>query len=480
MTVYGSEQRDIVVPAIKKYGLDFIEVGAFSRLVKARTYYNDLAKKIVIYLGNHKIKVTALNPYVMIDDKIYQMPISTEFDEDGIWVPVKYFFNLIKDISPVPISYQKDKSIILMVKEGTNVHSIITEEKINGYLIRIATFKHFQSSELAVRLIGGWLYLDIVGGIVDTTRLSLLGSNKLLRKMIPVQFSESAQLSFNLRKKIERNDVSISSSENEILLSIRTSEELPEDILVDLVSERQKWLIDKIIIDPGHGGKDPGTIGPGRLYEKNIVLDIAKRLKKLLVDKLGVEVLLTRDKDKFVDLRLRSSFANNNKGKLFISIHVNSFPHRRAYGMETYVLGTARTKEDKLLAEKENSVIKYGDSWAPYSDLSNENSILLAIARNSFEVESQNIAARVQSFVKKDLGTKNRGVKQGPFQVLVGTLMPKIYVEVGYITNNRDRSNLRKKSYRQKIAETIFKGIKEFKQNSESQIYGSMDSSLNR
>ena len=197
-------------------------------------------------------------------------------------------------------------------------------------------------------------------------------------------------------------------------------------------------------------------------------------------DKLGVEVLLTRDKDKFVDLRLRSSFANNNKGKLFISIHVNSFPHRRAYGMETYVLGTARTKEDKLLAEKENSVIKYGDSWAPYSDLSNENSILLAIARNSFEVESQNIAARVQRFVKKDLGTKNRGVKQGPFQVLVGTLMPKIYVEVGYITNNRDRSNLRKKSYRQKIAETIFKGIKEFKQNSESQIYGSMGSSLNR
>ena len=312
MTVYGSEQRDIVVPAIKIYGLDFIEVGAFSRLVKARTYYNDLAKKIVIYLGNHKIKVTALNPYVMIDDKIYQMPISTEFDEDGIWVPVKYFFDLIKDISPVPISYQKDKSIILMVKEGTNVHSIITEEKINGYLIRIATFKHFQSSELAVRLIGGWLYLDIVGGIVDTTRLSLLGSNKLLRKMIPVQFSESAQLSFKLRKKIERNDVSISSSENEILLSIRTSEELPEDILVDLVSERKKWLIDKIVIDPGHGGKDPGTIGPGKLYEQNIVLDIAKRLKELLVDKRGFEVLLTRDKDKVVDLRLSTSFANNS------------------------------------------------------------------------------------------------------------------------------------------------------------------------
>ena len=148
--------------------------------------------------------------------------------------------------------------------------------------------------------------------------------------------------------------------------------------------------------------------------------------------------------------------------------------------METYILGIARTKEDEVIAEKENSVIKFEDSWAPYADLSNENAILLSMARNSFEVESQKIAAMVQSFVKKDLRTKDRGLKQGPFQVLVGTLMPKVFFEVGYITNSRESQNLRKKSYRQQIAETIFKGIKEFKQSSENQIYGSMNNSRNR
>lgn len=460
---------------MRKYGLEFIEIGALSELMSARTYYNDLAKKIVIYLGNHKIKVTALNPFVMIDKKIYQMPISTEFDQDGIWVPAKYFLELIAEISPFPISFDKERSVISLVKEGTNIHTISTEEKVNGILIKVSTLNHFSESELAVRTSENWLYLDVYGGIVDTTRLRMKGSNKLIREMKPVQLPESAQLSFKMRKRLELKDVSMSSINNEILLSIRTSEKLPEDIVVDLTTERQKWLIDKIIIDPGHGGRDPGTVGSGNLYEKDIALDIAKRLKKLLENRLDVEVLLTRSRDVFVDLRERSAIANRNKGKLFVSIHVNANRSRRIYGMETYILGTARTKEDEEIAEKENSVIKFEDSWGPYADLSNENSILLSMARNSFEVESQKIASKIQSHVRRDLGTRDGGVRQGPFQVLVGTLMPKVYVEVGYLSNSRERKNLRKKSYRQKIAETVFKGIKEFKQTSESQIFGSMN-----
>jgi N-acetylmuramoyl-L-alanine amidase len=480
VNVFGPHQGEISLTVMKKYDLEFARVGDLSDLLQLRTYYNNLAKKIVVYLGSHKVKITAINPFVMIDDKIYQMPISTEFDEDGIWVPLRYFVDLIAPFSPLPLSYDQDSATLSLVMEGTNIHSIAAEEKVNGFLIRVATLRRFQKSELAVRLSQGWLYLDVYGGLVDTTRLKIAGNTKLIKKMVPVQFQESAQLSFRLAKTVEKEDISTTSSENEILLSVRTSEKIPEDLIADLAAEREKWLIDKIIIDPGHGGKDPGTIGYGGLKEKDVVLDVAKRLKALLEKKLGVDVLMTREKDTFVELRERSAFSNRQGGKLFIGIHANSARSRVASGLETYILGTARTEEDRAIAEKENSVVQYEESWAPYADLSNENSILRTMAQSSFEKESQELAAKVQSFVGKDLGTKDRGVKQAGFLVLVGTAMPKIYIEVGFITNRREAKRLRDKKYRQKVAETIYKGVKEFKENSENVIYEAAKHSANK
>ena len=467
-------QSQVRLDARVRHGIAFVPVRDLADLLEARTYYNNLAQKIVLYLGNHKVKVTALNPFVMIDEEVFQMPVATTVDKRGIWVPLDYFVPLIAPFTPSPISYDARHRTLSMVLEGINILAVTAEEKINGTLLRIHTLRKFDLSNLAIRLSQGWLYVDIYGGKLDTSRIYLAGAVGLFRKMVPIQFEESAQLSFRLSKKIEKKDISLTTTDEEILVAIRTKKNLPDEVLVDLQNEKKKWLIDTIILDPGHGGKDPGTIGYGGLKEKDVVLDIAKRLKKLLQRRLKVKVYMTRESDRFVGLRERSAFANKHGGKLFVSIHANSNPNRGAYGVETYCLGTARSEEDRLIAEKENSVIRYEDSWSDYKNLDNENYILLAMAQNSFNKESQELAALVQQSIARKLGTKSRGVKQAGFMVLVGTSMPKILVEVGFISNKWEAKRLRTRSYRQKVAEVIFEGIKKFKERSESVVLGDL------
>jgi N-acetylmuramoyl-L-alanine amidase len=454
--------------------IDFVKVRELADLLEARTYYNSLAKKMVLYLGNHKVKVTAFNPFVMIDDAAFQMPIGTDFDADGIWVPLDYFVDLIAVYSPTPISYDRNTHTLALVYEGQNILAINVEEKVNGTLIRILTKRKFDLPNLARRVSQGWLYIDVYGGRVDPAKIGTGKANGIVRKIVALQHDESAQLSFRLRKEVEREDISVSSSDHEVLVSVRTSKVLPENYLVDLEQERKKYLIDKIIIDPGHGGKDPGTVGYGKLKEKDVVLNISKMLKNMLEKRLDVEVLMTRDSDRAVALRERSAFANRHGGKLFISVHANAVKDRSAKGVETWCLGVGKSKSDRAIAEKENSVIRYEDSWEEYNDLTDDNYILLAMAQNAFNQESHNLAAAVQKELPKAIGSRNRGVKQANFYVLVGTSMPKILVEVGFISNPSEGKKLKKREYQEKVAERIFAGVKNFKESSEKEILGSL------
>ncbi len=445
----------------------YVPVRKLADVLEARTYYNNLARKIVLYLDDHKIKVTALNPFVVIDQQIYQMPVATLYDETGIYVPIRFFSKILSAYFTQDFQFDPKTLTLHIFRQTHNIARISVEEKVNGTLIRILTLRKFNSSNIATRVSQKWLYVDIYGGTVDTTRWRISPKIGIVRRLIPVQFEESAQLSFQLKRPIDKKDVSLQMGNNEILVSIRTKKNIPKNYLLDLESEKQKWRIDKIIIDPGHGGKDPGAIGPTGLKEKDVVLDIGLRLRRLIQKRLHLKVLMTRDTDRFVELRERSAFANRNGGKLFISIHANSHPRRSVRGFMTFCLGPARSDEDRAIAKEENSVIKYEDTWAGYGDLTNENFILLSIAQNSFNQESQDLAAMIQKAVRKYLPTRDLGVRQAGYLVLVGTTMPKVLVETGFISNRKEEKLLRSKRYRQKIAETIFQGIKSFRAKEE-------------
>lgn len=217
--------------------------------------------------------------------------------------------------------------------------------------------------------------------------------------------------------------------------------------------------INRVVIDPGHGGHDEGTHGPHGLLEKELVLDVAQRLGKMVEEKMNAEVVYTRSDDTFIPLEGRTALANDKKADLFISIHANSSPVPRITGVETYYLNFPSSKDAADVASRENAT----------SDKSifELRDLVQKITLHDKSEESKEFAGRVQAslqaFSTKNFpAEKNRGVKKAPFVVLIGASMPSILAEIGFLTNSREEALLKKPDYRQKLAEALFRGISKY------------------
>ena len=231
----------------------------------------------------------------------------------------------------------------------------------------------------------------------------------------------------------------------------------PIDKTTDLIKEKKKWQFDTIIIDPGHGGKDPGSIGYKGTKEKDIVLDVSKRLARKIQKNLRVKTILTRDEDVFIRLQDRTKFANTNEGDLFISIHVNSNESKKPYGFETYLLKPGRNQEAINVALRENSVIELEGN--KFEKLTDEQLIQATIAQSGFVQYSEKFAALIQEEIDKRVQSRNRGVKQAGFYVLMGASMPNVLIELGYISNPNEEKKLNSSSYRDMLATSIYYAI---------------------
>jgi N-acetylmuramoyl-L-alanine amidase len=214
--------------------------------------------------------------------------------------------------------------------------------------------------------------------------------------------------------------------------------------------------IGRIVIDPGHGGHDSGTLGPEGIEEKDVVLDVSLRLGKLLRQRLGADVIFTRSDDTFIPLETRTAIANKAQADLFVSVHANSSPDASARGVETYYLNFTSSPESLELAARENAVSQ--QSIHQLSDL------VKKIALHDKIDESREFASDVQKYLYDGLdqgnpGLKDRGVKQAPFVVLIGANMPSILAEISFLTNPDDAHELRDPNYRQRIAESLYRGV---------------------
>jgi N-acetylmuramoyl-L-alanine amidase len=215
--------------------------------------------------------------------------------------------------------------------------------------------------------------------------------------------------------------------------------------------------ISRIVIDPGHGGHDTGTIGPHGLMEKDLCLDVALRLGHEIEEKLpGAEVIYTRKDDTFVPLEERTAIANEAKADLFVSVHANSSHDAAARGIETYYLNFATSEESMAVAARENALAQ--------SSLHDLQDIIKKIARNEKVEESKELASDIQDSLTHRLqlvsqDERNRGVKKAPFVVLIGANMPSVLSEISFISNPSDEKLLRKTDQRQRVADGLYRGI---------------------
>lgn len=235
-------------------------------------------------------------------------------------------------------------------------------------------------------------------------------------------------------------------------------------------AQGQEMALKKVVIDPGHGGSDPGAVGPTKKYEKNVVLAVSLFLGEMIKKEYpDVEVIYTRDNDKFVGLAERAELANKVKADLFISIHANAATNPSAYGSESWVLGLHKSAAALEVAKRENAVITleedYQNKYESFNPSDPESYIWLSMRQNAFLDQSIRLAGSVQNQFTNGIKRFNRGVKQAGFLVLYRTTMPSILVEIGFISNPKEEAWMASETGQKEISASLFRAFDEYKKS---------------
>tara|TARA_B110000116_G_scaffold138227_1_gene119892 strand:+ start:149 stop:928 length:780 start_codon:yes stop_codon:yes gene_type:complete len=233
-----------------------------------------------------------------------------------------------------------------------------------------------------------------------------------------------------------------------------------------------QYKLKTIVIDPGHGGKDPGSIGKNS-YEKNITLPISLELGRIIEENLpGIKIIYTRKDDSFPSLYKRSEIANKNNADLFISIHCDSFHDKSVNGSTTFLMGLSKSNANFNVAKRENSSIfleeNFKETYKDFDPNLSESVMLLSLTQKAKIDNSTILANLIEEQFSKRVGIRSRGVKQDVFQVLWNTTMPSVLIETGYITNLEEEKKLNNKTHQVYIASAIFRAIRDYKNHLES------------
>jgi len=313
------------------------------------------------------------------------------------------------------------------------------------------------------------IYFDFKGCLFSKKiKLPLSVSDGILKNVRVGQFDkETVRVVLDLKQEVKSINVFMLSEPYRVVIDLFSKNNIKENKEENLQEKKDKGSlseIKRVVIDAGHGGEDPGAIGPSGLFEKDVTLMISKKLGEILKEQYSFEVIFTRDTDIFIPLEKRTAIANSKKADLFISIHANASPRREARGIETYFLNWTNDEESMRVAARENAISLNKMKEVGQSDL---QLILQDMARGYKVDESLKLAGNVQASLINALSKdfeqiNNLGVKWALFYVLIGAKMPSILVETSFISNPVEEQRLSDDRYREKIAEAIAKGIMDY------------------
>jgi len=298
------------------------------------------------------------------------------------------------------------------------------------------------------------LYFDLRQSRINREiKKNIFVSNEMLKAVRAGQFdSNTVRVVLDLEKITDYKIVTL---------------EDPVRIIIDIYGQVTFSEKKRIVIDAGHGGHDPGAVGPSKLYEKDVVLDIALKLRELLQKNPNYEIFLTRDKDVFIPLEQRTAIANSKNADLFVSIHANASPSRAAKGIETYMLNWTNDEEAMKVAARENAISLKKMRQMNKKEMDILDIIKSDLSRENKRDESIKLAHYIQKNLVSDLHRDynhivDLGVKQALFYVLLGAKMPSVLVEVSFISNPLEEKLLSKDDYRGDLARSISAGITKY------------------
>jgi N-acetylmuramoyl-L-alanine amidase len=401
-------------------------------------------------------------PYYLSGDTV--LPLSTSAARVGatIFLPAGDIVAILKDAGGPKVRWNAASQTLTVNKSSRSIISVSSEKKQNGVLVTV---------ELADSLPFDYTYyypnvtLNFFGATIDTSQVRSVGRIGLVDSLFSVQFNESAQVSLLVTREIEDPQIDYLQDLHTILVSLRPKISPEEAKSRDAAAGGG---IRTLVIDPGHGGKDPGAIGPDNVFEKDITLKIALHLRDQFRKKNGIKVFLTRESDEFVTLADRTKMANRRNADLFISIHVDAMPGSQKIkdankGYKVYFLSQAKNENDKLAAMRENAVIEFEEKPQHYNALKN---VLINLAGNEYLRESQDLSIlldrQFETSLHKKISRLQLGIGQANFWVLNGAYMPSILIEAGFISNTAEEKIICEKSFQKDMANAIYEAVMNF------------------
>ncbi len=475
--VLNTSKGTSYIPVYKRQGIIYFSINHFADVTSASYYINDETKKIELKYPEHNLKITGQNPFLILTskdnktEKIFQLPTSTYLLNNNIYIPLRYSIDILREASGQDIVIESDRRIAIkgrltdetpdVTSAKLNITDLRIQQKANGTLIRVKTNKRIPSYYSSYK--NGILTIIFRKVNADLKRLAQIDGKGLVKDIKVKNIGADTQLEFSVGKDYSTSEVLNVDGSKDIQIAIHNK---VFSTVVDNDKNKEKWKFDVIVLDAGHGGKDAGAIGINGVKEKDVNLGVTLALGRLIEKEMpDVKVVYTRKTDTFVELYKRGKIANENNGKLFISIHCNSTPKKPtdASGFEVYLLRPGRTKEAIAIAERENSVIQYEGNPKRYEKLTDENFILVSMAHSAYMRYSERFSELVDKSYGLQTDIPSRGVKQAGFYVLVGASMPSVLVETGFISNPHDARYISSKKGQQKIAEAVFNAIKNYK-----------------
>ena len=467
------------IPAYVREGTIYFSLKDFADAISVSYYFNENTQKIEVKFDKFFVKASARNPFIVLKDRvnekqlISQLPTSTYLINSKIFLPLEYCLPTLTKACGKELKFEAPNKIFVgEIKEDSkiipdasnnlfNITGVILDEKVNGTLITVKSNKRIPSYHSSFK--NNVLTLIFRKVTADLEKIRFAGGTGVVKNIEAQNIDQDAELKITVGQEYLTNEVMNIEKTNDLQITIHNKLFKNNNHTNKL---KDKWEFDVIVIDAGHGGQDAGAIGINGVKEKDINLAIALKLGKLIEENMkDVKVVYTRKTDKFIDLYKRGKIANENNGKLFISIHCNSTPQKPtdANGFEVYLLRPGRTREAISIAEFENSVIKYEENPNRYEKLTDENFILVSMAHSSYMKYSERFAEDLHKEFSKHSSLSSRGVKQAGFYVLVGASMPSVLIESGFLSNIKDAKYLSTSSGQQKFAEFVFNGIKKYK-----------------
>jgi N-acetylmuramoyl-L-alanine amidase len=448
--------------------ITYFSFSEFAEIVGGILDWNIIGHQISYIEDTNRFKFILNSPYISCNDSLFNLVFPALLQNGKLFLPAETFIPLFNQINYQKIIWDKKNRTIRVNSEYFNITDISFTEKANGLLIEL-----FLTSAMAYDVFiteGNWINISVRNGIINSPRIESRRNPRFMYELKTHQQQENGQVSIRLRRKIDKWHHKIQTDPPRLQISIAdvnfqlTDNEKPAEIGPDN-------KIDVIVIDAGHGGDHYGAIGQKKTREKDIALDMAKELAKLIRKDKQFKVIMTRDRDKTVTLEERAKVANDASCDLFISIHANSSPKKHIRGWNVFFLAQARNDSARAVAQFENSAFLrdnvYNDDPSD-NDIDPILGILSEMIMTEFQVESHDFAMMVDREFRRNLNIPARGIDQAGFFVLNRVYAPSVLLETGFISNVQEEKLLKNKKYRKKIARSVYDAIKRFKAKYES------------